>query len=318
MIQRPPRELHRTPPDPSVAAPTVLGVDVSHYQGSVNWATAKSRGVRFAWIKASEGSGVRDTRFVQNARNARAAGVLWGPYVFYRFSVSPERHMDALLAQMAAVGSDPSLPIAIDLEDDQAARPDGAAARRFSELVAARWGRAIVYTARWWWARFTTPQAWAGALPLWVADYSGPVDMPRDWTDWTVHQYTSSGDGRYYGAASTAIDLNVYRGTIEQLARLYQPPGMQPPPAPSPIDADSLWDALVAEHNARGVRLSPDSALQTAIAADGRWPVTNEVDVNVGGGRMATACLGQARGTAAVAYVWLDGGVVRVPYPSPN
>ena len=61
-----------------------LGVDVSHYQGSIDWTSVKNSGVSFAWAKATEGSGLLDTNFAGNISNAKAAGVYIGAYHFAR------------------------------------------------------------------------------------------------------------------------------------------------------------------------------------------------------------------------------------------
>lgn len=62
----------------------LLGVDVSTFQGTVNWNSMKSAGVEFGFAKATEGVDFTDTRFVQNMNGARAAGVPIGPYHYGR------------------------------------------------------------------------------------------------------------------------------------------------------------------------------------------------------------------------------------------
>src|SRR5262245_51070496 len=64
----------------------IHGIDVSKYQGAIDWEAAKSKGgVRFAWIKATEGGDRKDDRFEENWRGARAAGIPTGAYHFYYF-----------------------------------------------------------------------------------------------------------------------------------------------------------------------------------------------------------------------------------------
>src|SRR4051812_44035850 len=72
--------LHFTGPHPEDF--TVHGVDVSKYQGEIDWQAAKASGVRFAWIKATEGGDHMDEKFYQNWQNAKAAGVPRGAYHF--------------------------------------------------------------------------------------------------------------------------------------------------------------------------------------------------------------------------------------------
>jgi autotransporter-associated beta strand protein len=59
-----------------------LGIDVSSYQGSINWTNVKSSGVSFAWAKATEGTFYIDAYFTANEANAKSAGVLIGAYHF--------------------------------------------------------------------------------------------------------------------------------------------------------------------------------------------------------------------------------------------
>src|SRR6266699_6558454 len=68
----------------SALAQRPLGVDVSHYQGSINWVSVAGSGITFAWAKATEGatSGGDDATFTANAANAKAAGIPIGAYHF--------------------------------------------------------------------------------------------------------------------------------------------------------------------------------------------------------------------------------------------
>src|SRR6267142_5026259 len=61
-----------------------LGIDVSHYQGTINWSSVAGAGITFAWAKATEGaaSGGDDAYFSGNAANAKTAGVPIGAYHF--------------------------------------------------------------------------------------------------------------------------------------------------------------------------------------------------------------------------------------------
>jgi len=75
----------------SVIAQRPLGIDVSHYQGSINWSSVKAAGIEFAWAKASEGTGTGDAYFTANESGAKAAGVPIGAYHF----AHPELHAPA-------------------------------------------------------------------------------------------------------------------------------------------------------------------------------------------------------------------------------
>ncbi|MBF1041028.1 MAG: glycoside hydrolase family 25, partial [Lachnospiraceae bacterium] len=61
------------------------GMDVSHYQGEIDWKHLKAQGISFAYIKATEGSGLSDAYFAQNFENAEKNGVVTGAYHFFSF-----------------------------------------------------------------------------------------------------------------------------------------------------------------------------------------------------------------------------------------
>jgi autotransporter-associated beta strand protein len=68
-------------PGRAMAART-LGIDVSSYQGSINWSSVRGAGYTFAWAKATEGTGWTDGYLGANQDNGKAAGVYMGAYHF--------------------------------------------------------------------------------------------------------------------------------------------------------------------------------------------------------------------------------------------
>ncbi len=73
----------------------IAGIDVSHYQGSINWReVARSGTVEYVYIKATEGENLVDNTFRTNLNGARRAGLRVGVYHFYIPSVSPQRQFN--------------------------------------------------------------------------------------------------------------------------------------------------------------------------------------------------------------------------------
>jgi lysozyme len=60
----------------------IEGIDVSHWQGTINWNSVKNAGIDFAFAKATQGNNFVDSQFHDNMQAATAAGVLIGPYHF--------------------------------------------------------------------------------------------------------------------------------------------------------------------------------------------------------------------------------------------
>ena len=92
----------------------VWGIDVSHHQGEIDWAKVGASGVRFAFIKASEGEDLRDTRFEANWSASHAAGIIRGAYHFFTFCTDGVLQADNYLA--AVPDDDHSLPPVVDVE----------------------------------------------------------------------------------------------------------------------------------------------------------------------------------------------------------
>ena len=92
----------------------VHGIDVSKYQGNIDWNRVHGSGVEFAWIKATEGGNRMDDRFYANWSGAKAAGVAHGAYHFV-YWCRPWREQMAWLEQNVPVEED-ALPPVLDVE----------------------------------------------------------------------------------------------------------------------------------------------------------------------------------------------------------
>ena len=192
------------------------GIDVSHYQGAIDWAKVKAAGIQFTFIKASEGTGWIDDHFKRNWANSKAAGIPRGAYHFYRFSYDPVKQADHFLEQL---GSDlGELSPVVDAEDTTTTTVKGDDLRVFCERVFEKTGRrCLVYTGGWWWTaqRLGGPQPWVKDYPLWIAFYSDTAkqpSIPKDWATWAFWQHSNHGavDG-----ISGSVDLNVRGATSD-------------------------------------------------------------------------------------------------------
>ncbi|KAF9150928.1 hypothetical protein DFQ26_001418, partial [Actinomortierella ambigua] len=93
-------------------------IDVSHWQGPVNWAGVKAGGIEFVYIKATEGTTYRDPNFNQNYPGATNAGLIRGAYHFARPGESSGRaQAEYFLGHGGGWSGDgKTLPGALDLE----------------------------------------------------------------------------------------------------------------------------------------------------------------------------------------------------------
>ncbi|MGH7484441.1 MAG: glycoside hydrolase family 25 protein, partial [bacterium] len=97
-------------PDPAC----VRGIDVSHYQGAIDWNQVAQTGMAFAFIKATEGTADVDPQFQANWSGANAAGLLRGAYHFYQPGADPHQQAVSFLSVVEPGPGD--LPPALDVE----------------------------------------------------------------------------------------------------------------------------------------------------------------------------------------------------------
>jgi GH25 family lysozyme M1 (1,4-beta-N-acetylmuramidase) len=200
--------------------PLLAGIDVSVFQGTVDWSAVRGDGVDFAFIRVSDGLNTPDERFAANWAGARAAGVRRGVYQFFRPSQDAIAQAD-LLADAVGALAPGDLPPVLDLETLSGQSPAvvRARAQQWLERVEARLGvRPIIYTGPYFWRDQVGAPAFADDYPLWVAHYtSGCPLTPAPWSRWAFHQFTD--DGRVNGI-SGPVDRNWFNGTEADLAAL--------------------------------------------------------------------------------------------------
>jgi GH25 family lysozyme M1 (1,4-beta-N-acetylmuramidase) len=215
---------------------SVTGVDVSAYQGAVDWTAVAGAGVRFAYIRASEQAGIADGSFATNYSGAKANGLYAGAYHRARPDVSGGKAQADYLADHAQFAADGrTLPLMLDIEWPRPGWIQGDPAcynltagamvtwvRNFVNEVAVRTGRmAMLYTNTNWWNQCTAGSSAFGAYPLFVANYQqSPPPLPSGWQKWTLWQYTSSAT---VTGITGNVDQDVFNGNAAALTRLADP-----------------------------------------------------------------------------------------------
>lgn len=195
----------------------VWGVDVSSYQGDVDWTELRRQGVEFAFIKASEGSGTVDPCFAENWTNAQAAGVMRGAYHFFSYDSPGETQADNFIAQVPLTTG--ALPPVVDIEfyGDKAQNPPEREEVRkllvpLLERLETYYGqKPILYVTYRTYRLYI--QGEYEDYPLWV---TRPLLAPMD-KNWTFWQYSHSAHLSGYRGKEKRIDLNVFRGSLKEL-----------------------------------------------------------------------------------------------------
>ena len=200
--------------------PTVEGIDVSSWQGDIDWGAVARSGIRYAIVRIGDGT-YHDRDFATNWEGARASGLIRGAYQFFEPEQDPAVQADIVVAAVGRLGPG-DLPVTIDVEAPSPGVSPGEYTRRIHvwvDRVTAGTGRApIVYTGRYYWDPYVASSDFVG-LPLWHAQYTSAAcpNIDDRWGDWAFWQYTSSGS--VPGIAGN-VDRDRFNGTYEELAAL--------------------------------------------------------------------------------------------------
>ena len=205
---------------PSVEAFPVWGIDVSHYQGAVDWERVSTDDIRFAYIKASEGGDWRDPFYATNMDGAQANGIRVGAYHFFTLC---RRGSEQAQNFLALLPPKIDLPPVIDLEygGNCAARPSREEFERelsaFINAIASERGTVPVFYAT---EDFYTDYLAGGLFassPLWVRDIVGGLSWPNEGR-LVFRQFANN--GRVDGIAGP-VDLNHFMGSLEEFEAVF-------------------------------------------------------------------------------------------------
>jgi lysozyme len=192
----------------------IHGVDISRWQGNIDWTKLRSQGANFAYIKSTDGGDHLDPMFHKNWNSAGKAGLKRGAYHFFYWCRSGADQAKWFIRNVPK--SQNALPPVIDVEYNHTssckARPSKANVlkkmKSFMDALEAHYGqRPIIYTAPDFYddnlrGQFTSHQFWLRS----VAAHPSKTYPDRRWVFW---QY--SGTGLSHGVKGQ-IDLNVFNG----------------------------------------------------------------------------------------------------------
>lgn len=242
----------------------ILGIDVSKWQPTVDWAMLKQKGIEFAITKATQGNYLVDPKLPSHLDGALKAGMVAG--VFHWCDPTIQAESQAFYFLKAVEKLDYHF-VALDLEQQWASWQewrDGNITKLLSPDKISNCARGIlnywegkikkpliVYTRASFITEFAKPVAkWLSKYPLWLAHYpykkgrvttdwetfksshlptiAGPY-LPPDCNTWKIWQFT--GEKFVLPGVSTALDVNYFNGTVDDLERWV---GVKKDPLPEP------------------------------------------------------------------------------------
>ena len=211
------------PPADAARKPNMTeGIDVSHWQGRIDWADVARSGKKFAFIKVTEGTTFLDKKYATYHANARAAGVVVGGYHYAQPNANPGdaiAEAEWFVSNLALTYGDmrPALDLetanGLDVPTLQQWVRDWLA--RVHELTGQH---ATIYVSRAFWRDRVgnTTEAALGGSALWLSKWN--VKSPETWLPaddwagygWSFWQYSGCGSVR---GIDGCVDLDRFNGT---------------------------------------------------------------------------------------------------------
>lgn len=296
------------------------GVDVSRWNGTIDWARAKAAGIDFAILRCGYGRGGIDEQFAANVRGCKENGIRFGVYL-YAYSWDAESAAQEgygtlqLLADAGVTPADLSLPVYYDMENQKDGVPAGvddndqyrfitggpdafaAIARAYCNVLQANGYRTGVYANLNWWNNYLTDPVF-DSWDRWVAQYNYQNDYKGSYSFW---QYTSTGTVDGIGGG---VDLNyMYSQNYVNVARSN---------AITIPDGTYYINSELKDTSGVGLSASGTTQLEDAAhAADQKFTFTRQGDgsytIAGASGELLTVADGVARDGATVRLAVADG-----------
>ena len=172
------------------------GIDVSAYQGKIDYSRVKNSGIDIVYIKASEGEHLEDPEFRNNYNGAKNNGLNIGFYHFVRARSEEDAIKEAEFFARVISGTEPNCKLAMDFEifGNLSTYEINSISKVFLEKTKELTGKEMVIYSNTYDARTIFSYELASSYPLWVAQYGGntPSDNGK-WNNWIGFQYSDSG-----------------------------------------------------------------------------------------------------------------------------
>ena len=194
----------------------IRGVDVSAYQGDVDWSVLSNQDIDFAFIKATEGSRYTDERFTENLENASKTDLKIGAYHFFSLESSGKSQAEHFCNTVQTVNN--MLPPVVDVEPygtyKDISEEDLSELRDWLNVIEEKYGvKPIIYTTSKWYNEEIKDSFYD--YNIWIRSVYSTPSKDIDWSFW---QYSNRMRLDGYDGEEKYIDMNVYNGSAEEFS----------------------------------------------------------------------------------------------------
>lgn len=197
---------------------SVYGIDVSKWQGQIDWKEVKQDKIEFAFIKASQGVNKTDSFFQYNWSQADTHQIYKGAYHYYEPDHSPKEQARNFIRQVKLNPGD--MPPVLDLEEPITI-PLGDFQYNvqvwLDEVEKHYQVRPIIYASHSYYQSYLIDAFYH--YPVWIAQYKKfpKPTLPKEGDQWIFWQFTNKGNVK---GIKGAVDLDVFWGNLDQLKQV--------------------------------------------------------------------------------------------------
>ncbi|MCL2859370.1 MAG: DUF4163 domain-containing protein [Oscillospiraceae bacterium] len=221
------------------------GVDVSSYQGDIDWSILSKQNISFAYIKATEGSSLVDDKFQFNWDEANKTDLKVGAYHYFSYDSDGMSQAENFIKTVPIISD--SLPPVIDVElygDKVKNVPDKAKTQEqlsilLDELQNYYGKNPIIYATDKTYNLYIKGSF--DDYNIWIRNVFCKPNL-SDYKSWTLWQYTDKAKLNGYDGKEKFIDMNVFNGTLEEFDKFVQGDMNQP-------ESETQYDKVVPDFN---------------------------------------------------------------------
>jgi len=275
----------------------VVGIDVSSWQGKIDWCKAAEK-IHFAFIRAGVGSSTVDPQFSTNKSECEKRGIPYGIYWYMK----PDKNPKQTAFSFAAAYNDTNKVLPPWMDSETCAGLNKAEVSNWTAKVDNNFADATdkrpgMYSSPGFANQYYWQTDYQDSLKdrlLWVANWTtanvpevpyvwSKVNQPRTWTFW---QWTSKGKGIDYGMQSVCLDLNYFHYSIAEFNNRFGtnikplPGDTTPPPPPDPQPSDHIYLVNVSDMSVRSKPNTGATSLYARAIKGREVEVLNETETN--------------------------------------
>jgi lysozyme len=198
-----------------IAGYTLHGIDISRYQGKIDWKAVAEQNVSFSFVKATEGKELQDKFFCENWEGMKREGIKRGAYHFFRPRLSARTQAENFMKVVDMQYGDLPPVLDVELEENLSREEIVAQIHEWLYLVELKYSvKPIIYTHYKFYNKYIAGEF--NSYPIWIAKY-GDIPPRLGGAQWHFWQYGNK--GRLRGIEGD-IDFNVFYGNSTQLENM--------------------------------------------------------------------------------------------------